>query len=146
MKRSQRIKTIVDIKQTQEQKALEELGGAQRRRQDMQNKLQDLQQYREEYQQQYMALGNNGVSINRLLDFRAFVSKLDKAIAEQQVRLQQIDHELQRKRQSWEQAHYKTRSLQKVHDRVLRSESMELARQEQKDQDENASRGGRKVP
>lgn len=143
MKKSQRIKTIVDIKATQEKNALEVLGAVQRRLQNMQAQIEGLRNYRKEYQDRFDLLGVKGVSVAQLLEFRSFIDKLDKAIIGQEQMLSSIEAEVIAKRKIWEDLHHKTQSLQKVCDSALVVEVKQEARREQQEQDERASRIGR---
>ncbi|MBL6987264.1 MAG: flagellar export protein FliJ [Methylobacter sp.] len=143
MKKSQRIKTIVDIKATQEKNALEVLGAVQRKLLTMRVQVDGLKNYRKEYQDRFDLLGGKGVNIAQLLEFRSFIDKLDKAIIGQEQLLCSIEVELLSKRKIWEELHHKTQSLQKVCDSALVVEMKQEAKREQLEQDERASRIGR---
>lgn len=143
MKKSQRIKTIVDIKANQEKNALEALGAVQRKHQGMQEQVEGLRNYRREYQDRFDQLGVKGVNVAQLLEFRSFIDKLDKAIIGQEQMLDSIEAEVKAKRKIWEELHHKTQSLQKVCDSALKVEMKQEAKREQQEQDERASRIGR---
>jgi len=143
VKKSQRIKTIVDIKATQEKNALEVLGAVQRKLLSMQAQVEGLRNYRKEYQDRFDQLGIKGVNVAQLLEFRSFIDKLDKAIMGQEQLLSSIEAELMVKRKIWEELHHKTQSLQKVCDSALLVEMKQEAKREQLEQDERASRIGR---
>lgn len=143
MKRSQRIKAIVDIKATQEKDALEALGAVQRKLQSMQDQVNGLKNYRKEYQHRFDQLGIKGINVAQMLEFRSFIEKLDKAILGQEQVLSSIEAELMAKRKIWEELHHKTQSLQKVCDSALMVEMKQEAKREQQEQDERASRIGR---
>lgn len=143
MKKSQRIKTIVDIKAMQEKSALEALGVVQRKLQTMQAQVEGLRSYRQEYQDRFDLLGAKGVNVAQLLEFRSFIDKLDKAIIGQEQLLRTIEAELMGKRKAWEELHHKTQSLQKVCDSALAAEMKQEAKREQLEQDERSSRIGR---
>ncbi|MCF7966984.1 MAG: flagellar export protein FliJ [Methylobacter tundripaludum] len=143
MKKSQRIKTIVDIKATQEKNALEVLGALQRKLLTMQAQVQGLRNYRQEYQDRFDQMGVKGVNVAQLLEFRSFIEKLDKAIMGQEQVLISIEAEVMAKRKIWEELHHKTQSLQKVCDSALVVEMKQEAKREQQEQDERASRIGR---
>ena len=143
MKKSQRIKTIVDIKATQEKNALEVLGTVQRKLLTMQAQVEGLRNYRQEYQDRFEQLGIKGVNVAQLLEFRSFIDKLDKAIIGQEQALSSIEAELMAKRKIWEELHHKTQSLQKVCDSALAVEMKQEAKREQQEQDERSSRIGR---
>jgi len=143
VKKSQRIKTIVDIKANQENSALEALGAVQRKHQGMQAQVEGLRNYRREYQDRFDQLGVKGVNVAQLLEFRSFIDKLDKAIIGQEQMLDSIEAEVKAKRKIWEELHQKTQSLQKVCDSALKVEMKQEAKREQQEQDERASRIGR---
>lgn len=143
MKKSQRIKTIVDIKATQEKNALEVLGAVQRKLLGMQAQVEGLRVYRKEYQDRFDLLGSQGVNVALLLEFRAFIDKLDTAIYGQEQVLESIEVEVKTKRKLWEELHHKTQSLQKVCDSAVVIEMKQEAKREQLEQDERASRIGR---
>lgn len=143
MKKSQRIKTIVDIKAAQEKNALEVLGHAQQKLLAMQAQIEGLRNYRQEYQDRFNRLGSDGVKVAHLLEFRSFIDKLDKAIMGQEQTLSSIEAELMAKRKIWESLHQKTQSLQKVCDSALALEMKQEDKREQWEQDERASRIGR---
>jgi flagellar FliJ protein len=143
VKKSQRIKAIVDIKAMQEKDALEALGAVQRKLLSMQDQVNGLKNYRKEYQYRFDQLGIKGINVAQMLEFRSFIEKLDKAILGQEQVLSSIEAELMAKRKIWEELHHKTQSLQKVCDSALMVEMKQEAKREQQEQDERASRIGR---
>ena len=142
MKKSQRMQMIVEIKATQEKKALEALGAAQRKMLAMQAQLDNLIAYRQGYQDQFSRLGSTGVKVGQLLEFRAFIDKLDQAIAGQQQTMLIFERELTEKRKIWEELHQQGHGLQKLRDSALKSEIQQAAKIEQGEQDERAARVG----
>jgi flagellar protein FliJ len=143
MKKSQRIKTLVDLKAAQAKSALEALGVCQRKWLVMQNQIQGLKDYRKDYQNKLDQLGSGGANILQLLEFKSFIEKLDKAIAGQEVALEGIDQELAFKKKAWENLHYRTQGLQKVCDSAVTVEAKQEDKREQLLQDERAGRFGR---
>lgn len=143
IKKSQRIKTIVDLKSAQEQESLEALGASQRKLIAMQAQVDNLKKYRQDYQDKFNRLGNVGANIGQLLEFRSFMDKLDKAIAGQEQSLDQSKTELATKRKIWESMHHRTKSLKKIYQAALKTELKQESKSEQLEQDERASRLGR---
>lgn len=143
MKKSQRIKTIVEIKADQEKAALEKLGMTQRKLLTLQGQIDGLKNYRQEYQQRFDQLCSRGTHVSQLLEFRSFIDKLDKAILGQEQILTGIEAELRIKRKQWEDLHNKTQSLQKACDAALATEIKQEIKREQREQDERATRIGR---
>jgi flagellar FliJ protein len=142
MKKSQRIKTLVELKATQEKTALEALGASQRKLSAAQAQVDGLREYRRNYQEGFNQRGGGGIGVTQLLEFRSFMDKLDKAIAGQEQILDACEAELINKRKTWEGTHHRTQSLQKVCDAALREESRQENKREQLEQDERASRLG----
>jgi flagellar FliJ protein len=143
IKKSQRIKTIVEIKATQEKKSLEVLGVSQRKLLVTQAQIESLRKYRQEYQDKFNQQGEAGISVIQLLEFRSFMDKLNKAIADQEHSLSEYETDLMTKRKIWEGLHHRTQSLQKVCNSVLAAEIKQEGKLEQSEQDERASRSGK---
>ena len=142
IKKSQRLQVVVDLREEQEKKALQALGECQSRHLEMQTQLENLYNYRREYQQQYQELAHSGACIRKLLDFRAFIGKLDQAVQAQQQQLQVALNELQEQRRKWQAAHRQTLSMHKIHDAALLEEQQLLQKREQQEMDEHAQRSG----
>jgi flagellar protein FliJ len=143
MKKSNRLKTIVDLKAAQEQDSLEALGASQRKLIAMQAQVDNLKKYRQDYQDKFNQLGSVGANVSQILEFRSFMDKLDKAIAGQEHALDQSKTELAMKRKTWEGMHHRTKSLDKIYQTALKTESKQENKFEQSEQDERASRLGR---
>lgn len=145
IKKSQRIKTLVDLKATQEKESLEAVGVAQRKTVALQAQVDGLKQYRRDYQDKFNQLGSAGANVGQLLEFRSFMDKLDKAIAGQEFALDQSKTELAMKRKLWESMHHRTKSLKKIHHNAIKTELKQESKYEQLEQDERASRLGRSL-
>ena len=143
LKKSQRIKTIVAIKATQEKSALDVLGASQRKLLAMQAQVESLRKYRQEYHSRFNQLGGIGIGVVQLLEFRSFMDKLDKAIAGQEQLLSESERDLMMKRKIWEGLHHRTQSLQKVCNSARTAEIKQENKFEQLEQDDRASRSGR---
>jgi len=143
MKKSQRIKTLVELKAEQEKSAMKELGIAQKKSLDIQTQVESLKQYRQEYQNKFNQIGGGGINISQLVEFKSFIDKLDQAIAGQERSLRLSQETLLVKRKAWESIHHKTSSLQKVMDSATAAEMKHESKREQSELDERATRLGR---
>ena len=143
MKKSQRLKIIVDLNAENEKKALQELGKTQTKKGELQAQLDNLKQYRQEYNDQYQSISKAGVNIAKLLEFRSFISKLDKVIEDQEQAILRLESELVFVRKTWERQHQKTKSIQKVCDSAKAEELKKENKREQNEQDDRATRSGR---
>lgn len=144
MKKSQRLKVIIDLHARQEQDALQALGRSQQKLREQQAQLENLQKYRQEYNASFAEQQRAGMNVNQLLEFRAFADKLDKAIDGQQLAVSAQERELLKARKHWEESHQRTKSLQKVSDLALAEELKVENKREQLEQDARAARSGRK--
>ena len=140
MKKSQRLQVIVDLKANQEKKSLDALGVAQSRKQQKEVQLKSLKEYRQDYLQKNGQVLKKGVSIVRLMEFRAFMEKMDKAVASEEQLLTSIEQEIASLRKNWEIAHITTKNMQKVQNSARTSEQKEAEKKEQLEQDERAGR------
>lgn len=140
MKKSQRLEIIVNLNAEKEKQALDQMGQAQRQRQQAHEQLASLKQYKQEYNDNYSSLGSTGINVTQLLEFRAFIDKLDKAISEQKQTIVDMDEKLSFTKMAWEQQHQKTTSLTKVCQSALAEEAKLDNMREQKEQDDRSSR------
>ena len=142
MKKSKRLDVIVNLNAEKEKKILNDMGEVQSQRQQAQSQLKNLTQYRQEYHNNYSPLGKTSTSVTQFLDFRAFIEKLDKAIADQKQIVLNLDKNVFFAKKVWEQQHQKTTSLKKVHQSALTEEEKLEDIKEQKEQDDRSSRIG----
>lgn len=142
-KKSQRLQKIVELNANEEEKALQALGAAQIKKRNLQSQLDNLQKYQQEYIDKLQLLSTGGIKIDKLLEFKSFISKLKLAIEKQTSDILAMDQELNSLRQQWENKHFKTTNLQKVCDGAKHEEHKEEEKREQYEQDERATRIGR---
>lgn len=137
MKKSQRFQTIVDIKRQQEHKALKAMGEQQQKMQAAKEQLAHLQQYRQDYLNK--DADQRVKRVSAILEFRAFIAKLDRAINGQETLVAQLETELQRKRRSWEGLHHQAKNFQKVQDGMAAVELKQEDRREQREVDDRTA-------
>ncbi len=143
IKRSERMKVLINIQQDREQQALEQLAEGQKLHQAQQAQLQNLQSYRQEYLDKMQAFNQQHTSVANLMEFRAFISKLDAAIETQQQTVEQCRMQMQQLQKAWEEQYIKRKSLTKVGENALKEELKIIEKQEQKEQDARAARYAR---
>lgn len=140
MKRSQRLQVIVDLKINQEKKYLEALGKQQNIKIQKETQLNSLKNYRQDYRDKNEHLIKSGVSVMQLMEFRAFMEKMDKAIEGEEVTLKSLDSELERLRKNWEEAHMYTQGMQKIQGNARINEQKQEEKTEQLEMDDRAAR------
>ncbi len=142
MKKSQRLQRIVELNANDEKKALQALGEAQGKKQNLQKQLENLQQYQQEYKEKLQSSSENGIKIEKLLEFKSFLNKLEQAIEKHNNDISLLNQELRILRKSWENKHLKTKNLQKVCNNASNEENKIEHKKEQYEQDERATRMG----
>jgi len=143
MKKSQRLNVIVELNANNEKKALEALGDIQKQRLQAKQQLDSLNVYLQDYKDKYQSMLAQGVNIKQLLEFRAFMSKIDKAIEDQKQVVDSVEKQVESVRMNWERQHQKTRSMQKVCDAAIKEEVKAENKREQNEHDDRATRVGR---
>lgn len=144
MKRSQRLKTIIDLHARQEKEALQILGRSQQLLQEQQTQLEHLKTYRQEYLAKLAERQQIGMNVSQLLEFRAFADKLDKAIEGQYQAVAVKEREYQRARAKWEDCHQRSKSIEKLGQMAVAEELKLENKREQNEQDARAARSARK--
>ena len=104
-KRVQRLLPVIDMAQTAEQEATAKLNQYKNALQHAQQQLQNLQQYRDDYQQQWIDKGQSGVSGQWLMNYQRFLSQLEVAIAQQEKSLVWHENNVSLSQAAWQQAY-----------------------------------------
>lgn len=145
MKRSQRLKTIIDLHARLEKEALQALGRSQQQLQEQQAQLEHLKTYRQEYLAKLAKQQRVGMNVSQLLEFRAFADKLDKAIDGQRQAVTVKEREYQRALTKWEDCHQRSKSIEKLGEMAVAEELKQEDKREQSEQDARAARSARKT-
>lgn len=140
MKRSKRLKPVVQIAESREQQAARALGAAQTTLDQARQQLEELQGYRADYLQRFQQAGAVGMGGARLGDYQQFLQKLALAIEQQGQVIAQAEQEVEARRQQWFDTRGKVQMLDTVVTRYRDEESREASRKEQLEQDERAQR------
>ncbi|MBF0266911.1 MAG: flagellar export protein FliJ [Gammaproteobacteria bacterium] len=134
-KKSQRIQIIKTLVEKQEESAVIELGKANSQLELMQNQLDKLYQYRDEYSQQFNRTGTN-VKSNTLQDYIHFINNLNTGINHLLEQIEQQKKRCEQVRKVWLEKHQQVDIYQKVKDKFLTDEMIQQEKQEQKITDE----------
>ena len=139
-RRVQRLLPVVDMAKTEEREAAGHLSSYQHALNQAQQQLENLEQYRDDYQQQWIDKGQVGVSGQWLMNYQRFLSQLEVAVDQQRKSLAWHEHNLNHARTVWQQAYARVEGLRKLVQRY-RDEAQKTAdKQEQKMLDEMAQR------
>lgn len=131
-KRMEPVKKLADDKADAAAKALAE---ARRRLEEHVMRLNQLQEFRGQYQMQRTRSGESGIDGFRLRDYNAFVGRIDEAIAQQRQAVAQAEAEVERMRGQWTELLGRARAIDKVVDRYQQDERREDQRKAQRQSD-----------
>lgn len=140
MKRSRRLQPVVKVAESREQQAARALGQSQQDLAQAEQRLAELEAYREEYIRRFHSEGATGMSAAQMGDYRQFLHKLARAIEQQGHVVGQAKKAVEAQRQHWFKSRGKVQMLDNVVSRYAADEQRESDRKEQHEQDERAQR------
>ncbi|EJM10858.1 MULTISPECIES: flagellar export protein FliJ [Pseudomonas] len=144
--RAARLAPVVEMAEKAEKTAVLRLGHFQGQVRVAESKLADLEAFRLEYQEQWIVRGSSGVSGQWLLGYQGFLAQLGTAIDQQRQSLNWHQNNLNKARDTWQQAFARVEGLRKLVQRY-RDEAQQLEdKREQKLLDELSQRLPRHDP
>jgi flagellar FliJ protein len=117
-----------------------QLGHCQGLLRQAQVKLGELEQYRGDYQQQWISEGQRGVSGQWLMNYQRFLSQLETAIGQQRQSVAWHGNNLDKLRGAWQQRYARLEGLRKLVQRYREEARLSADKREQKLLDELAQR------
>ncbi|WNW11134.1 flagellar export protein FliJ [Pseudomonas sp. DTU_2021_1001937_2_SI_NGA_ILE_001] len=138
--RAARLAPVVEMAESAERSAAQRLGHAQGQVNLAHNKLEELEQFRLNYQQQWIDKGGHGVSGQWLMNYQRFLNQLETAIGQQRKSLAWHQANLDRARGVWQQAYARVEGLRKLVQRYIDEARALEDKREQKLLDELSQR------
>jgi flagellar FliJ protein len=140
MKRADRLEPVQKIVDDTERRLAEHFAAAERLVTACGQKLEELCGYRDDYTQGFARRAGAGMGARELLDYQAFMVRLNDAISQQTqvVERAKTDRDVQRK--CWQEAAQRAKALGHVIDNWALEERRSLDRSEQRETDERAQR------
>ncbi len=142
--RSKRLEPVHAVVEDNERKIARKFAQAERRCQEAQTKLADLQRYHGEYANGFQQRAQNGIGAAGLRDYQVFLAKLTEAIKQQAAVVQRAEAEREQVRQEWFNAMQRTKAIAHVMEKWLAEERRALDRRDQIETDERAQRSARR--
>lgn len=139
VKRSQRLQRVSELGEHEVQRAGQQLASARQAQGSARQLLEQLRDYRREYQQLFEEQRAQGMDPLRYGNFQRFFDQLDRAIEEQQRVLASSDQQVQQQQAVWLEKRQNTEILSRLTGRIRTEEYREEQRQEQKQSDERSS-------
>lgn len=140
--RSKRMKPVAQHAEQLQQQAVQVYISAQQQLIDAQVQLEQLIEYRAEYDAGRL---NSGYNAMQLRDYQSFLNKLNQSIEQARQIIEQKKNYCDKQKLLWLKTRSRSKALDAVITKYQQQEAQIQARIEQKDQDEHASRvAGRK--
>jgi flagellar export protein FliJ len=139
MTRSQRIKTIVRLSENKERTAAREFAVAQKTLNDYKERLNQLQNYRNEYLN-YLKPGGQRQSIKVIREHQAFILQIDEGLRllTEQINIQEAMN--YRERDKWLKEKQQLDTMENIFERFSKTERQVAALREQNQLDELSQR------
>ncbi|MGB5540238.1 MAG: flagellar export protein FliJ [Gammaproteobacteria bacterium] len=144
MKPSQRMQPALELARERLRTAALKLADVQFRYEQKQQKLRELESYRDEYMHGLLRKSRDGLQMVQMKDYNLFLDRLNQAIHQQHHMLEGMKVEVDQCAQQWRQEQVRVDALDKVVERKVQSERREVDRLEQLECNEHARRGWRR--
>jgi len=138
--RAARLLPVVEMAEDAERKAAQRLGQFQQQVNVAQAKLSELEQFRGDYQQQWLNRGGQGVDGAWLVNYQRFLGQLETAMGQQRQSLTWHQNNLNNARKGWQEAYARVEGLRKLVQRYLDEARRADDKREQKLLDELSQR------
>lgn len=112
--RAARLAPVVEMAEKAERTAAQRLGHFQGQMRLAEAKLQELEQFRMNYQQQWINNGTQGVSGQWLMNYQRFLNQLETAVGQQRKSLAWHQNNLNNARDAWQKAYARVEGLRKL--------------------------------
>jgi flagellar FliJ protein len=134
------LNTLIDLAHKEADEAAKLLGAALRASEETVQKLDLLQQYRNDYALRCQSNMASGISTTHFNNFQVFMQKLDQAIAGQQKVVSDAQHRAELARAAWLVCEQKKMSFVTLADRASKEGARRELWRDQKQNDEHAAR------
>lgn len=140
MTRSKKMKPVKQLAETREKNAVQVFGRSQQLLTEQQARLEELRVYRDQYTRSFQTASGAGLGAGRLQDYRVFLGRLNEAIAQQEVLIQQLEVQHEQTREQWIATRSHSQAIDKVVEQYRKREQQQQDRREQQESDEHAQR------
>jgi flagellar FliJ protein len=140
MKRAQRLEMVQSVVDNQERQRAEALAGSERRVQECETKLVELQSYHDSYARGFAARAGSGMDSVLARDYQAFLGRLDEAVRQQTQILTRARAQRDGEKHNWQGAAQRAEAVGHMVKRFQSEEERALDRREQLESDERSAR------
>jgi flagellar FliJ protein len=140
MKRSKRLRPVLELAESREKQMAQTLGESRRKLESAQRNLSSLITFRDNYSAQFQRSGSDGLGTRQLIEYRTFLAKINTAIADQEKAVHAAQAEFQSRQAEWNAIRKRSLGIKKVLEHTLMEESRLEEKKQQAEQDERAGR------
>jgi flagellar FliJ protein len=140
MNRAKRLEPVQEVVGDAERRLAQSVANFQRRVRESEAKLQELERYRIEYEQQFNQRAGQGMTAPGLRDYQAFLARLNEAVKQQQALVQRAVVERDAEQVRWQHAAKRAKALDHVVGQWQADERRANDRRDQRDTDERGQR------
>ncbi|MBS0545793.1 MAG: flagellar export protein FliJ [Proteobacteria bacterium] len=137
------LQPLLDLAQTRTDDAARKLGELIASERSVEQKLKQLEDYRQEYHERFMQAVRDGIGPDAWRNFTAFIGRLDDAITAQRRIVEQSRQQTAQGQQSWLAQRNRLKAFDTLSQRHQAGVARSEAKQEQKLTDEHAARRSR---
>ena len=128
---------VAAVAKIDEQKSASELGAILQSHQQKQDQLEQLKQFKADYEKTLGTAGSKGIAAKQLQDYRLFLYKLSQAIDQQAKEVEGSQLELDEVRTQWLSKSQRTSALDHLVDQQNKAVKVARDKAAQKESDEN---------
>ena len=140
MKRVDRLEPVQKVVDDTERRLAEHYASAERLLNSSEQKLQELSMYRDDYTQGFARRASGGMGARDLVDYQAFMSRLNEAIKQQSQVVSVARDECAVQRKRWQEAAQRAKALGHVIERWQQEAARAADRRDQREADERGQR------
>ncbi len=134
------LQPLLELMQSRTDEATRKLGQLLAVEQNQRSRLQMLEQYREEYAQRMSDAVRQGLTPTALQNFQSFIFRIDDAITQQRVVVENSEKSTRQGQQQWQEQNKQLKAIDTLSQRHELRERYRENRSDQKLQDEFAAR------
>ncbi len=134
------ITVLIELSEKETDDAAIRLGIATKSMNELEQKLNMLEQYRKDYENRLQDGMKTGLSIQNLRNFQLFLSKIDEAVQGQKQLFMDAQYRRQREQKNWQESERKRMSYKTVEERAAKAQRQKEEKRDQKQTDEHANR------
>ncbi len=135
-KPSKRLQTVLKLARLKEQQAAEKLASCIRNAANHNQQLDQLQNYKGEYNNQFRRSVGEGVSALQLANFQRFYENLESVGETQRERKILADKQREQARLHWQQLYARQQNMNSLIESKQQQEERELEKKQQREQDD----------